>query len=49
VRLAVQAHVRHRETRYDELLSSGVWRIEARQMVADDVREVLRAWEGGAE
>jgi hypothetical protein len=44
VRLAVQAHVRHAETQYDELLASGVARDDARSRVSDDVRDVLAAW-----
>lgn len=44
VRLAVQAHVRHAETSYDELLARGVDRDAARARVADEVRAVLAAW-----
>ena len=46
VRLAVAAHVRHRETNYDELLGSGLDRHEARDRVALQVGEVLRRWQG---
>lgn len=45
VRLAVAAHVRHRETNYDELLASGADRHEAREHVARQVDEVLRRWQ----
>jgi hypothetical protein len=45
VRLAVIAHVRHRETRYDSLMATGWDRQDARAQVADDVHEVLRKWE----
>ena len=47
VRLAVAAHVRHRETDYDQLLASGVDRQEARDRVAAQVGEVVRRWQGG--
>lgn len=46
VRLAVAAHVRHRETEYDALLASGLERREARAAVAEGVRDVLQRWEG---
>ena len=45
VRLAVVAHLRHRETRYDELLAKGHDRWEARTAVEKTVHEVLRKWE----
>ena len=44
VELAVRAHVRHAHTRYDELLASGVFRAEARILVADDVAQRLEQW-----
>jgi hypothetical protein len=44
VLLAVEAHIRHRETEYDELLGSGVERTEARERVRGGVDDVLRAW-----
>jgi hypothetical protein len=44
VRLAVTAHARHRETRYDELLSRGVDRTEARDRVRPDLERVLARW-----
>lgn len=46
VRLAVVAHVRHRETRYDELLAKGRERWEARAAVEEGVRHVLQKWAG---
>jgi hypothetical protein len=49
VRLAVIAHVRHRETRYDELLAKGYDRWTARAAVEEDVRRVLRKWEGNGQ
>lgn len=48
VRLAVLAHVRHRETRYDRLLARGWERHDARREVEEDVREVLWKWSGQA-
>lgn len=44
VHLAVAAHLRHRETDYDDLLASGLGRHEARDHVAPRVREVMRQW-----
>lgn len=46
VRLAVIAHIRHAETEYDELLSKGYDRREARTEVEEDVLRVLKRWEG---
>jgi hypothetical protein len=45
VRLAVIAHIRHAETRYDELLMTGWERTEARHEVEDAVRAVLEEWQ----
>ena len=42
--LAVTASVRHRDTRYDELLMAGLGRDEARERVRDDVARLLDAW-----
>lgn len=47
VQLAVAAHIRHRETRYDALLAQGYDRRAARAEVHDDVRRILAAWAGG--
>ena len=41
---AVAAAVRHRHTKYDELLASGLDRASARERVGDRVREMLEAW-----
>ena len=49
VYLAVAAHVRHRETPYDELLMRGFDRHDARSQVRDRVRDVLARWQGEAE
>ncbi len=45
VRLAMMAHVRHRESKYDELLARGYDRWEARVAVEGAVRGVLQRWE----
>ena len=42
--LAVIASVRHRDTRYDQLLMSGIDRHTARARVADEVANTLQAW-----
>jgi hypothetical protein len=45
VHLAVIAHVRHRETKYDELLAKGGERWQARAAVEEAVCRVLQKWE----
>jgi hypothetical protein len=44
VRLAVIAHIRHAETEYDTLLSSGYERWEARGQIEETVAKVLAQW-----
>jgi hypothetical protein len=44
VRLAVAAHIRHRETEYDRLLAGGYERREARAAVKGFVNDVLNRW-----
>jgi hypothetical protein len=44
VRLAVIAHIRHRETEYDKLLARGYDRGEARAMVAKAIVHSLGSW-----
>ena len=44
VRLAVVAHIRHVETKYDELLNTGFERHEARTRVREHVERVLQGW-----
>ena len=44
VQLAVVAAIRHEETRYDDLLRSGLPRLEARGLVRDDIDRVLDQW-----
>ena len=45
VRAAVIAHIRHRETNYDDLLLGDIDRITAREQVGDQVRQVLAKWQ----
>jgi len=45
VRLAVAAHIRHRETNYDQLLVRGYERRDARSRVRDKVDTVLIHWQ----
>lgn len=47
VDFAVRAHVRHVHTRYDELLTNGMVREEARARVAASVATCLEAWQRG--
>ncbi|MBN2385598.1 MAG: DUF2293 domain-containing protein [Anaerolineales bacterium] len=42
--LAVVAHIRHAETKYDELLAQGVDRGQARDQVEDQIDRVLERW-----
>jgi hypothetical protein len=44
IKLAVRAHVRHRETNYDLLLAKGWNRGDARAEVRDRVEEVMAKW-----
>ena len=46
VRLAVIAHIRHRETKYDDLLAMGYDRHDARAVVRDHVERILKKWAG---
>jgi hypothetical protein len=45
IRLAVIAHIRHVETQYDQLLSKGYDRWEAREKVKEEVDRILTKWE----
>jgi hypothetical protein len=47
VLLAVAAHIRHRETNYDELLAAEWDRTDARAQVKYQVDELLRRWQRG--
>lgn len=47
VMLAVAAHIRHRETNYDELLAEDWDRSDARSRVRYHVDEILRSWQRG--
>ena len=44
VRLAVLAHIRHRETGYDELMGKGSSRNEARSRVWERVDQISEGW-----
>lgn len=44
VSLAVAAHIRHRETNYDQLLARGTDRAGARAFVKDQVSDILQRW-----
>jgi hypothetical protein len=44
VRLAVAAHIRHTETKYDELLDQGLERWMARDEVKFEIQDVLERW-----
>lgn len=46
VRLAVNAHIRHRETDYDNLLGQGWLRSEARERVRHEVERISQQWKG---
>ena len=48
VTLAMAAHVRHTEMRYDELLTHGIDRWEARDRVRQDTDHTLRRWRGAS-
>lgn len=45
VRLAVRAHIRHHETKYDELLGRGLARDEARARVQAEIDAIEARWE----
>ncbi len=45
VRLAVIAHIRHRESNYDDLLGKGWDRSDAREQVRDQVNKTCDIWE----
>ena len=45
IRLAVIAHIRHAETRYDRLLADGYDRQDGHALVAGDIDQVLKRWE----
>jgi len=42
--LAVVAHIRHAETSYDDLLSEGMDRFQARDEIKDQIQNVFAAW-----
>lgn len=45
--LAVEAHIRHLHTPYEELLDTGMTRGQARDTVWETVQTLKTAWEGG--
>lgn len=45
IRLAVIAHIRHKETDYDRLLANGFDRREARNLVEQTITQVLESWQ----
>ncbi len=45
IRFAVIAHLRHQDTRYDELLAKGCDRWAARAAVKESIDNLLRKWE----
>ena len=45
IELAVIAHIRHKQTNYDELLSKNFERFEAREAVSNKVFEVFTSWQ----
>lgn len=47
LRAAVIAAIRHRHTKYDRLLMTGVSRMEARDAVRDQIDRILERWRGG--
>jgi hypothetical protein len=47
IELAVRAHIRHRWTRYDELLMLGIERSDARGAVQSEVDGILLRWREG--
>ncbi len=46
IRLAVIAHIRHTKTKYDELISRGYDRYDARSLVQPEVETIVEQWEG---
>jgi hypothetical protein len=46
ITLAVMAHLRHRETNYDQLLGQGSLRHDARAVVRDRIEEIAEKWRG---
>ena len=44
VHLAITAHIRHAETKYDELLAGGYERWDAREQVEEKVRRIFSEW-----
>lgn len=47
VELAVTAHIRHRESNYDELLLAGCERRQARAEVGEEIYRIIGEWRAG--
>lgn len=47
IRLAVEAHIRHAETNYDELLFNMYEKEDARRMIRGSVDEIMSLWKYG--
>ncbi len=45
IRLAVVAHIRHRETNYDNLLAQGLNRTDARDLIRNSVNQIVDGWQ----
>ena len=45
IRLAVIAHIRHAETKYDDLFLAGRTKKTARAEIEDNLEKVLKKWE----
>ncbi len=46
IRLAVIAHIRHTKTKYNELISRGYDRYDARSHIQPEVESIVEQWEG---
>ena len=46
IRLAVIAYIRYTKTKYDELISRGYDRYDARSLIQPEVEKVVEQWEG---
>ena len=44
IAMAVKAHVRHKHTRYDQLLMKGWGRTEARSAIAEKLSQIVSDW-----
>ncbi len=44
IQLAVLAHIRHKHTKYDELLMKGIERMDARVLMREQIDRVVENW-----